>query len=168
MSDRIVVRVDERMDPPDSARTARHAALRTVLWGAVAVTLAAGVVLGVWKWRDGSGGVNDGPGVVAINSRAVVTFDDKGLRVFPASVHAGIIEIAFADARKGRAGSEAQLFYEEQPKVGGDLIAGPGGHPRVLFCAHRYYLVVRVNGVVQARTPFDVTGKSPYCNAPSP
>jgi len=159
------VSADEGMRPPTPARTARRGALRTVVWIAVVAVLGAAVFVGIAKSRGHADDAHDEPGVVATNSKALVTFDDRGLRVSPATAHAGIIEMAFVDARREPSGSQAQLFYEDQPNVNGDLIAGPGGRPRVLFCAHRYYLVVRVNGVVRSRVPFDVTGKSPYCAA---
>jgi len=159
--------VDEATEPAESPSSARRGGLRPALWIAVAVVVVAAAVLGIAAARNGSNDASDGPGTVATDSRVLVTFDDDGLHASPPTVSAGIIEVAFADRRSKPTGEDVQLYYEQQPKVGGDLIAGPGGHPRVLLCAHRYSLVVRVDGAVKARIPFDVTGTSADCKPSS-
>jgi hypothetical protein len=157
-------------DDTEQPRRVRPVKQHVVRWVVAGAVVVAAIVAGIAGWsRHGDTGGSNGSGAVATDSRIVVTLDDRGLHVTPPTTGAGIIEVAFADRRTRPTGKELLLYYEETAGVGGDLIAGPGGHPRVLLCAHTWYFVARLDGKTVGRIPFTVTGTSQDCRAvPSP
>ena len=161
---------DEREDPDGEA--ARH--LRRVrLWSWSAAAVAVLVVVMLFAAFGSTGGRNraadsSDPGTMPTDGTVVVTLDDAGVHATPASTNAGIIQFSLADRRTKRTGSDTTLlYYETEPKLGGDFITGVSGRVRVLLCPHTWFLVVRVGGVVKGRIPFDVGGTSSLCTTPA-
>jgi hypothetical protein len=159
----------EREDPDGDARRHRRR-VRTWSWSAAAVTVVIVVVLfaAFGSSGDGRSAVDaSGAETVPTDATVVVTLDDQGVHAAPASTNAGIIQFSLADRRtKKRTGSEVLLYYEVQPRLGGDVITGVGGRVRVLLCPHEWFLVVRVDGVVKGRIVFAVGGTSSLCTTP--
>ncbi len=160
---------DERARLDGRARSRRRRA-RALSWAAAATVVVAVALVAV-EWATSSDTAKvDSPssntGSTAARAHVLVTFDDHGVHASPSSAPAGIIEFGFADHRTDPSGSETLLYYEVQPNLGGDLITGVGGQVRVLLCPHQWFLVVRVDGAVKGRIPFDVSGTSPDCTTP--
>ncbi len=160
---------DDRASLEERARNRRRRA-RALSWAAAAtVVVVVALVAAAWAMSSNTAKV-DAPssntGSAAARAHVLVTFDDHGVHASPSSAPAGIIEFGFADRRAKPTGSETLLYYEVQPNLGGDLITGVGGQVRVLLCPHQWFLVVRVDGAVKGRTPFDVSGTSPDCTTP--
>jgi len=155
-----------RDDSRDDLRPAHRRSLQVTRWIAVAVVAAIAIAVAAagWAHRSSSSSPSDGPGTVAPDSSIVVTFDDHGLHVAPATAHAGIIQVGFADKRANPTG-ELLLYYAGKPGPGDDLVAGPGGSPRVVFCANRWYFVAQLNGKVVGQTTFEVTGTASECRS---
>ena len=161
---------DEREDPDgDAARHRRRARVWSRSAAAVAVLVVV-ILFAVFGSTGGGNGGADSPdlGTVPTDGAVVVTLDDGGVHATPASTNAGIIQFSLADRRTKRTGSDTTLlYYETEPKLGGDFITGVGGRVRVLLCTHTWFLVVRVGGVVKGRIPFDVGGSSSLCTTPT-
>ena len=139
-----------------------------MLFGAGAVALGFVVMLGATAWRHGHEHRDAGPDLVKTDSRVLAKFDGRRLRVSPVTVPAGIVQITFEDTSGDPTGADVELAYEARSDTGLDIIAGPGGRPRLLLCANRYALAVLVGGTEAARTPLDVTGSSRDCTLSAP
>ena len=160
-------RVETDGEGPDAAAARFRRRVRALSWSAAAAAVVVVVIVAIALHdHSKSSAPSDAPSTVATNARVLVSFDDRGLHLSPPASNAGIIQFSFADHRTKQTG-ETLLYYELEPNVGGDLITGVGGSVRVLLCPHTYYLVVRVDGAVAARTAFGVTGKSSYCTKPA-
>jgi hypothetical protein len=151
----------------DTETEARRHLRRVRIWAWSAAALVVIVAVIVFAVVHSSNDKNNGDAAsdyrIAANSNVLVTLDDHGIHAAPTTTTAGVIQFGLSDKRTKPTGDAVQLFYEQAPGVGGDLITGAGGQVRVLLCPQTWYLAVRVDNVLKGRIPFPVTGNSSLC-----